>query len=160
MVFYHGQKESKFYPASEIGREDGQSIVETGFGSERLGKRELEILELIAQGYLNKQIALMGDTSEQTVKNQVSSILIKLGADNRTHAVLLAKERGLLTDSSQKPIPDGCDFHCGKIGEPMIAFMNTDSGNKWTCHLSCLRKNLETQEELRESEAGDHPSEG
>lgn len=63
---------------------------------EGLTKRELEILRLIAQGYLNKQIADKSGTACQTVKNQVSIILRKLGAYNRAHAVLLAQEDGLL----------------------------------------------------------------
>ena len=61
-----------------------------------LTKRELEILGLIAQGYHSKQIADKSGTSYQTVKNQASTILMKLGAVNRAHAVSLAKERGLL----------------------------------------------------------------
>ena len=63
---------------------------------QRLTERELEILKLIAQGYLNKGIATELGTSTQTVKNQVSAILTKLGAYNRAHAVLLATERGLM----------------------------------------------------------------
>ncbi len=125
-----------------------------------LTERHIEVLGLISQGKLNKHIADELGISEQTVKNHVSSILTRLRAVNRAHAVLLAKERGLLPPNVGEPPPDGCDFNCGKRGEPMIAFANTDSGNKWTCHLSCLRENLKTQEELRESEAGDHPGEG
>jgi len=58
--------------------------------------RETEILVLISQGYLNKQIAAKSGTSVNTVKNQISTILRKLCAVNRAHAVLLAKERGLI----------------------------------------------------------------
>ncbi|KKL11733.1 hypothetical protein LCGC14_2542840 [marine sediment metagenome] len=43
---------------------------------------------------------------------------------------------------------DGCDFYCGKVGEPLISFHNTNSGHTWVCHLSCLRGNLELQEDL------------
>ena len=61
-----------------------------------LSKRELEVLRLIARGCANKLIAAELGTRIWTVKNQVSSILTKLGAYNRAHAVILAKERGLL----------------------------------------------------------------
>jgi len=56
----------------------------------------MEILRLIAQGLPNKVIASELGTAEQTVKNQVSTILSKLGAGNRVGAVRVAKERGLL----------------------------------------------------------------
>ena len=61
-----------------------------------LTPREMEILRLIAQGLPNKVIASELGTAEQTVKNQVSTILSKLGAGNRVGAVRVAKERGLL----------------------------------------------------------------
>lgn len=61
-----------------------------------LTKRELEVLRLIAHGLKNKMIAEELGTVHHTVKCQVSSILIKLEAKNRAHAVFLAIERGLL----------------------------------------------------------------
>jgi len=63
-----------------------------------LTKRELEILRLITQGCLNKQIAYKLGTSLQTVKNQVSVIFTKLKVGNRAQAVVLAKELGLLQE--------------------------------------------------------------
>jgi len=55
-----------------------------------LTPRETEILNYIAKGYLNKQIAAELDISEQTIKNHVTSILRKLNANARTEAVVVA----------------------------------------------------------------------
>jgi len=62
-----------------------------------LTPRETEILTYMARGYLNKQIAGALNVSEQTVKNHVTSILRKLNANARTHAVVIAIKRGLVT---------------------------------------------------------------
>ena len=59
--------------------------------------RETEILKYIAQGYLNKQIALELGISEQTIKNHVTSILRKLNANVRTEAVVVAIKQGLIS---------------------------------------------------------------
>jgi DNA-binding NarL/FixJ family response regulator len=63
---------------------------------ERLTPRELEVLVLIAEGLHNSEIAGRLFVTERTVKFHVSSILAKLGADNRTEAVALATRRGLI----------------------------------------------------------------
>jgi DNA-binding CsgD family transcriptional regulator len=65
--------------------------------AEPLTPRELEVLELIAEGLPNKSIAARLGISDQTVKFHVSSIHGKLGAANRTDAVRRAVRRGLLT---------------------------------------------------------------
>lgn len=65
-------------------------------GSDTLTPREVEVLKLMAQGLQNKEIALKLVISERTVKFHVSSILSKLGAGNRTEAVSLAAQRGLV----------------------------------------------------------------
>jgi len=62
-----------------------------------LTPREGEILNYIAQGYLNKQIAAELDISEQTIKNHVTSILRKLNANVRTEAVVVAIKQGLIS---------------------------------------------------------------
>jgi len=64
-----------------------------------LTPRETEILNYIAQGYLNKQIAIKLGISEQTIKNYVTSILRKLNANARTEAVVVAIKRGLISIS-------------------------------------------------------------
>ncbi|MGH9580095.1 MAG: response regulator transcription factor [Terriglobales bacterium] len=59
-------------------------------------RRELEILELIAQGMSNREIAEKLFVSEKTVKTHSSRVFDKLGAKRRTQAVQLGKEFGLL----------------------------------------------------------------
>ena len=63
---------------------------------ERLTKRELDVLRLIAGGYSNREISEALGTVEGTVKNHASSILAKLGVRDRTRAVLKALELGYL----------------------------------------------------------------
>ncbi len=62
-----------------------------------LTPRETEILSYMAQGYLNKQIAISLNISEQTIKNHITSILRKLDANARTQAVVTAIRRGLIS---------------------------------------------------------------
>ena len=62
-----------------------------------LTPRETEILNYIAQGYLNKQIALVLGISEQTIKNHVTSVLRKLNANARTEAVVVGLKQGLIS---------------------------------------------------------------
>lgn len=64
---------------------------------EDLTERELEVLHLLAQGMPNKEIASHLVISERTAKFHVSSIMSKLGATNRTEAVALAAQHGLIT---------------------------------------------------------------
>jgi two-component system NarL family response regulator len=61
-----------------------------------LTSREIEVLTLIAQGYPNKQIADLLGLSDNTVKTHISHIFTKLEAPDRTRAVTLAIERGIL----------------------------------------------------------------
>jgi DNA-binding NarL/FixJ family response regulator len=63
---------------------------------EPLTPRELEVLVLISEGLHNSEIAGRLFVTERTVKFHVSSILAKLGADNRTEAVAVAARRGLI----------------------------------------------------------------
>ena len=64
---------------------------------DELTEREQEVLRLLAQGMPNKEIATRLVISERTAKFHVSSIISKLGATNRTEAVSLAAQRGLIT---------------------------------------------------------------
>lgn len=59
-----------------------------------LSSREMEILQLIARGYSNKEIAHELGISRQTVKNHMTSILRKLSVNDRTQAALYALRRG------------------------------------------------------------------
>jgi len=61
-----------------------------------LSEREIEVLNLIAEGQSNKLIAIALGISEHTVKTHVASILAKLGAASRTEAVSQAIRRGLV----------------------------------------------------------------
>jgi DNA-binding NarL/FixJ family response regulator len=63
---------------------------------EPLTEREMEVLHLLAQGKTNKEIAAELVVTERTVKFHVSSILRKLNASNRTEAVTLAHQLGLI----------------------------------------------------------------
>lgn len=63
---------------------------------EELTERELDVLQLLAEGMANKQIALQLSISEHTVKFHSSSIYAKLGVTNRTEAVRRAARLGLL----------------------------------------------------------------
>ena len=61
-----------------------------------LTMREIDVLQLIAQGNANKVIAERLAITEDTVKAHVRSILSKLGANDRTHAVTIALKRGII----------------------------------------------------------------
>lgn len=63
---------------------------------EELTQREQEVLQLLAQGKQNKEIAAELAITERTVKFHISSILGKLGAGNRTEAVRIALQEGLV----------------------------------------------------------------
>lgn len=61
-----------------------------------LSAREIEVLNLIARGESNKRIGQVLLVTEETVKGHVKSILNKLGANDRTHAVTLGVMRGII----------------------------------------------------------------
>lgn len=63
---------------------------------EELSAREYEVLELLAQGMSNRNIAEALFISEKTVKNHVSNILKKLSVNDRTQAVIVALKLGLV----------------------------------------------------------------
>ena len=87
-----------FY-ADELSRIQGKPTKETIAFLSQLSSQEIEILNYIAQGYLNKQIANKLGISEQTIKNHVTSILRKLNANARTEAVVIAIKQGLISIS-------------------------------------------------------------
>ena len=58
---------------------------------------EVRVLRLIADGHANKEIAARLSLSEDTIKGQVSRILSKLEASDRTHAVVIGLKRGIIT---------------------------------------------------------------
>jgi DNA-binding NarL/FixJ family response regulator len=73
-------------PADSMGEDSIQPLTE----------RETQVLQLLAQGLANKQIAISLGISEHTVKFHVSSLYGKLGATNRTEAVRLGIQSGLI----------------------------------------------------------------
>jgi DNA-binding NarL/FixJ family response regulator len=68
-----------------------------GDGPADLTERELEVMQILAKGLPNKEIAGVLSISERTVKFHVSSLLRKLDVGNRTEAVAVAVERGLIS---------------------------------------------------------------
>jgi DNA-binding NarL/FixJ family response regulator len=62
-----------------------------------LTKREAEVLQLIADGLMNKQIAQRLYVSPETVKSCLDELRMKLDANNRAHAVSIAIRHGLIT---------------------------------------------------------------
>jgi DNA-binding NarL/FixJ family response regulator len=77
-------------PAREMAADDDPS-------PEALTAREVQVLELVAEGLANKTIADRLGISDQTVKFHIASITGKLGAANRTDAVRRAVRRGVIT---------------------------------------------------------------
>jgi DNA-binding CsgD family transcriptional regulator len=80
-----------FVPAGQPFSLNQQKLVQLG-----ITKRELEILELIASGLSNREIAEKLFVSENTVKTHSSRLFDKLSAKRRTQAVQLGKEMGLI----------------------------------------------------------------
>jgi DNA-binding NarL/FixJ family response regulator len=62
-----------------------------------LTAREIQVLQCVAMGKPNKQIAAELMIAEDTIKGHLRSIMDKLGASNRTHAVTLGIQRGIIT---------------------------------------------------------------
>jgi two-component system, NarL family, response regulator len=63
---------------------------------DQLSSREIDVLRLIGAGNANKQIADKLSIGETTVKNHISNILSKLGANDRAHAVTIGLKRGII----------------------------------------------------------------
>jgi len=83
---------------------EGQTIIPPSIAAKladrlttsELTRREIQVLQLVADGKGNKEIAVALSISEGTVKTHVSSILAKLDAADRTQAVTVALRRGIL----------------------------------------------------------------
>ncbi len=67
------------------------------YAADRLSPRELDVLQLAAGGHTNREIGAALGISEPTVKSHMSTILVKLGANDRTHAATLAAKRGYIS---------------------------------------------------------------
>jgi DNA-binding NarL/FixJ family response regulator len=81
---------------------NGELVVESrlskpaGLSRDNLTPREISVVKLVAQGTPNRDIGRALNVSEHTVKARIKSIFAKLGANDRSHAVTLARERGFL----------------------------------------------------------------
>ena len=82
-----GEKQVQAAVAAEIAKHMADAL---------LTARELEVLKLVASGYANKVISAHLDINEETTKTHIKSILAKLGARDRTHAVSLGLKRGII----------------------------------------------------------------
>ncbi len=84
--------------ASGHGFIDGDSAIQLmqGNAEDDLKAREIQVLELVAAGKANKEIAYELSTTEGTVKNYIKKILSKLHASDRTHAVVIGIARGII----------------------------------------------------------------
>lgn len=87
--------------AAHVGRRQIVAEVAAQIGrhalDERLSEREIEVLKEVSAGRANKQVAAKLELSEETVKTHMRNILAKLNAQDRTHAVMIALERGIIT---------------------------------------------------------------
>jgi DNA-binding NarL/FixJ family response regulator len=82
-----GQKRMSSEAASEIAEHATDDA---------LTPREIEVLRLVAGGNANKEIGVQLGLTEETVKSHLKSILGKLGANDRTHAVTIGLKRGII----------------------------------------------------------------
>ena len=101
MIWLMGRKQGsqlrqRFY-TEELSSLQEEPSEEVATSIARLTPREIETLNYVAQGYSNKRIALELGLSEQTIKNFISAILIKLDADDRTEAAVIAIKHGLIS---------------------------------------------------------------
>jgi DNA-binding NarL/FixJ family response regulator len=88
LAAFQGQAPAPPIPAPPDGTHAG--------GATLLTERERQVLQLVAEGASNLQIAHRLYLAEGTVKNHISVIMDKLGASNRTQAVAMARQRGLI----------------------------------------------------------------
>ncbi len=81
-----------------------------------LTSKEMKVMELLSYGYENRDIAKHFQTTAQAVKNMLRTINLKLGADNRTHAVAICFRNGWLpvAEISQSPPAAGHPI-CGDV---------------------------------------------
>jgi len=82
--------------AHVIGQQ-ARAAMDGHYAADRLSPRELDVLQLAAGGHTNREIGAALGISEPTVKSHMSTILVKLGANDRTHAVTLAARRGYIS---------------------------------------------------------------
>jgi DNA-binding NarL/FixJ family response regulator len=77
--------------AADIATEMAEHVAD-----DELTSRECDVLRLVAIGNANKEVAARMGISEETVKTHMKNVLTKLGARDRTHAVVVALKRGII----------------------------------------------------------------
>ncbi len=78
-----------------LGHVSGQQTQPATLITDKLTEREVDVLQLLARGFTNADIAARLHLSEGTVRNHVSAILAKLGVSDRTQAAVIAIQHGL-----------------------------------------------------------------
>jgi len=90
---------SIYFAHTPVATETVAPPAESSSPANELTRRELEILQLVAEGHSNSQLAKMLWVTEQTVKFHLSNVYRKLGVSNRTEASRWAQLNGLLADA-------------------------------------------------------------
>ena len=99
-VQLHPEVAKKLMSAVVASKEEPASSHAAALSEQRLTEREQEVLQLIANGMNNHEIATRLVISEKTVKTHVSNILSKLNLDDRTQAAIYALRHGLTVDKT------------------------------------------------------------
>jgi len=84
------------YAGKRLISQEASDRLNTFSRTEPLTPKEVEVLSLVAQGLSNKEIAAKLGKAAGTIKIHVQNILEKLGASDRTHAVTIAAQRGII----------------------------------------------------------------
>ena len=85
-------KGERFHPLGLLNAENSAAVE----GQQALTRREVDVLRGLAEGLSNKEIARELDLQEVTVKLHVKTLSRKLGARNRTHAAMIARNTGMI----------------------------------------------------------------
>ena len=89
----------RYAPCTRAGGESprrSRPISAAHLGEDSLSEREIRVLRCVAQGNSNKRVAVELGITDKTVKAHMKSIISKLNANDRTHAVTIALRRGIL----------------------------------------------------------------
>lgn len=89
------------YAASLLAAADSECLIGVQPGNVNFSEQESRVLDLVAGGHPNKQVAAALALSVNTVKWHLARIYVKLGASSRTEAVFLAKKRGFIAHAQQ-----------------------------------------------------------
>ena len=85
------------FEAIAAGRQNHAKVIPLRASEPEPTRREIEVLNLISDGLVNREIGKRLFLSEETVKSHVRALLTKLQARSRAHAVAVAFRRGLIT---------------------------------------------------------------